>query len=525
MTNPPSRRKRSNHERRAATASYPPSVVLDFSGCHEDDSAAAAEAKTMAAARATAGDPIRVSFCFAAPPEVSFLVVGFPGVPEEKHVWPEVMAAHGDSVLFQISVGEQTDDQFVYNAGVAASPNPRPPTLSLLPPYYLTEKEVARGYYPNRRPTQPVRRSLDPNATGLARRGEDEFVVAELQHVYLSDEDDNPSGVLLRLRSGEWRVERPRIISHGRNKRKKDYFKADNVLALRDGLLCWVNIISGLLFCNVFDETPELRYVPLPVKCGDVCVTGGGSTVKCVDISPRCCCGGKGATKCRRSRHAYTVKTWMLRMDDMVWVIDALVDSTEIWALDAYKDLPRVPLECPVVSLDDPHIICFELCEEYTKKKGDPTLWLIMLDLRSKSLLSSCRCPNRNRGYGRSIDRYMIITGISDYFNMYPSSNGSSSVSRSHLNFVAPPAKKMRANTDERSGQSFCKTPEDPPIQVSEILKVLQEIPCYGLVHGDMLKVISILSHDNGRRFKSLLNIPMSLRKNWLLMEIKASEA
>ncbi|TVU26628.1 hypothetical protein EJB05_29182, partial [Eragrostis curvula] len=530
MTNPSSRRKRANHERRAAAgavASYPPSVLLYFWGQHEDDtgSCSAAEAKTMAAARTTAGEPIRVSFRFAAPPEVSRLLIGFPGGSPEKHGWPNVMAAQGDSVLFQISLGkeypEDTNDHFIYNAGVASGPNPRPPTLSLLPPYYLTEKELARGYYRHGRPTHPICRYLDPKATGLARRGEDEFVLAELKIVDMSDY--KTGGELLRLRSGKWSVERPMITSHGRNKPKLAYWEGSTVFALRDGLLCWVDITCGLFFSNVFDEIPELQYVPLPVKLGDVCVTSGGSTVKCVKISPRCCCGGKGATKCRHSRHSYTIQTWMLRLDDMVWVMDGIVDSTEIWGLDGYKDLPRVPLVCPVVSLDHPHIICFEVCEQYAKKKGDPAVWLIVLDLRSKAVLSACR--SHNGGYGRSIERYMISAGISDYFNLYPSSNDSLSISKSHLNFVEPPTKKSRPNNDESSGQSSCKTPVDPVIQVSEILNVLKEIPSYGLADGDMPKVISILSDDNGRRFRSLLNLPVRLRKNWLLMEIKANEA
>uniref|UniRef100_A0A0D9XPM8 DUF1618 domain-containing protein n=1 Tax=Leersia perrieri TaxID=77586 RepID=A0A0D9XPM8_9ORYZ len=56
-----------------------------------------------------------------------------------------------------------------------------------------------------------------------------------------------------------------------------------------------------------------------------------------------------------------------------------------------------------------------------------------------------------------------------------------------------------------------------------EILAALQEIP--GLSRDDLLKAYSMLCHDNGRRFRSFLGLPMSLRMPWLLMEIKASEA
>ena len=60
-------------------------------------------------------------------------------------------------------------------------------------------------------------------------------------------------------------------------------------------------------------------------------------------------------------------------------------------------------------------------------------------------------------------------------------------------------------------------------MQASEIFEAFQEIPSYGLDH-DEVKVYIILSRDNCRRFKSLLRLLTNLRKDWLLMEIKASE-
>ena len=36
----------------------------------------------------------------------------------------------------------------------------------------------------------------------------------------------------------------------------------------------------------------------------------------------------------------------------MEWVKDGTVDATELWALDAYEGLPRIPLDRPVVSMD-----------------------------------------------------------------------------------------------------------------------------------------------------------------------------
>jgi hypothetical protein len=68
-------------------------------------------------------------------------------------------------------------------------------------------------------------------------------------------------------------------------------------------------------------------------------------------------------------------------------------------------------------------------------------------------------------------------------------------------------------------------TRTEPAAQASEILAAFQEIPSYGLARDDMLKAYAILSSDNGCRVRSLLRLPMKLRKDWLLMEIKADGA
>jgi hypothetical protein len=67
----------------------------------------------------------------------------------------------------------------------------------------------------------------------------------------------------------------------------------------------------------------------------------------------------------------------MLRMVDMAWVMDGIVDAVKLWALNAYHGLPHLQLGYtrPVVSTDDPHAICLVV-------EGN-RVWLIMLDTRS----------------------------------------------------------------------------------------------------------------------------------------------
>jgi hypothetical protein len=57
-----------------------------------------------------------------------------------------------------------------------------------------------------------------------------------------------------------------------------------------------------------------------------------------------------------------------------------------------------------------------------------------------------------------------------------------------------------------------------------EMFEALQEIPSYGL-GPDEVKAYRVLNSDNGRRLRSLLRLPKDMKKNWLLMEIKASYA
>jgi hypothetical protein len=59
---------------------------------------------------------------------------------------------------------------------------------------------------------------------------------------------------------------------------------------------------------------------------------------------------------------------------------------------------------------------------------------------------------------------------------------------------------------------------------LQEMFEALQEIPSYGL-GTDKVKAYRILNSDNGHRLRSLLRLPKDMRKDWLLMQIKASYA
>nr|CAB3489267.1 unnamed protein product [Digitaria exilis] len=392
-------------------------------------SSSAAFPRTLATAFTTFGHPLHVSLRLAEPPAASRVCIQLPrGIETE---WPTVVAAHGDSLLITIRlvkdmgpyIQRSAPDFFVYNAGAAVDDDaaPRPPSLSLLPPCCVTEETSARLR------SQDML-SYATYATGLLRHSEDEFVVAELmlKEVSTTNTPGMVTPELLLFRCGEWIVKRPLISHDGRELRELPLWSTTDItgtVPAGDRQLCWVNLSTGVLICdNVFDENPRLHYVELPVDpCHgqpelyrNVCATAGGGALKFVNVYRRCCCGGVGVTDCQRSHGAYVINTWTLRMSDMKWVKDAMVDATELWALDAYKGLPCIPLDHPDVSMDEPYVICFvllEIDEETYHQKS----WMLMVDTRSKTIRSVLPADPGDQAWDPS--ETLIPSDVSYYLN------------------------------------------------------------------------------------------------------------
>ncbi|CAL4995035.1 unnamed protein product [Urochloa decumbens] len=520
----------------ASSATYPPWVLLEHYGKDKaTGSHTATDARTFATARSPTGHLVGVSLRLAAPPAASSICVYYPDGGFDI-AGSTVVAAHEDSVLINIGFGEgyhhNTSDYFVYNAGDAGANPPRAPSLSLLPPYYLTKEEMERIHNWSR---------LEEEGTGLLRRGEDEIAVAELTIVPASNATTNEQmeAELHLFRSGQWSVVRPALVIHGDSHGLLSLWTTHTVLPVGDTQVCWVSLHHGLLFCSVFDESPVLRHVPLPKQAEemephsgpgssrDVCITSG-SMVKFVGIFPRCCCGGTGSTHCQHSRHAYTINTWTLSMDSMVWVMDGMVHGTELWGLHAYEGLPRIPLMLPIVSLVDPHTICFLACEWYhIRDSGDITGWLILVDIKRKAIKSVCRHSD-----GRLLTDVgqLLPSRVSCYLDSNQrSSNRVSSAGEGHMDMIPSSPivviDEPRANDAGSSALSSCKSSPKPSImQLSMVLAAFLEIQSYDLDQDDISKAYTILSHD-GRRLKSFLGLPNNLRKDWILVEIKATKA
>ena len=127
----------------SGSSAYPRWVLLKHYGHREDERCGSnAVAKTLAAARTSTGLLI-----LAPPPAVSRL---FCHIPDAEEFHAKVVAADANSVLIDVYFSKPrrgdglAQNYFVYNAGAAAANPPRPPSLSLLAPCYLSEQDKDR---------------------------------------------------------------------------------------------------------------------------------------------------------------------------------------------------------------------------------------------------------------------------------------------------------------------------------------------------------------------------------------------
>uniref|UniRef100_A0A0D3GZ15 DUF1618 domain-containing protein n=1 Tax=Oryza barthii TaxID=65489 RepID=A0A0D3GZ15_9ORYZ len=450
---------------------YPPWVILQPDGEREgededdeDHPCLTPDAETATASHTSTGHPITVAFSLAAPPAPSRMWFRFSyDADSETRCNCSVIAAHGDSVLINIFYFSNAslhnhEDRFVYRASAAASDRSwaRPPSLSMLPP-------------------PPVEYTPFQDATGILRRGVDDLVVAELT-VEGKLRHDTLLGVVAKL----------------------------------------------LRFHDDEDDPRGYPNVSRTVGATGDSGGGGGGALKFVDISPRCCCGSlsKGQTSCDRSSQAFVIRTWTLRIgddvngDDMAWEMDAMVDASELWSLDAYAGLPLVRPEYPVVNMDDPHLIRLAVTgarQEEGRTYSDETdknySSLIMVDTRKTM-------PSVPPFLHLPFNGETLVSRFSSYFNSNHSSNngsgggGGALPSKIHVNIEPPPPPAAVATGEPRTSD----TAEPKIVLVLERFSWrLKGYSIQDMAGGDdMLKAYTILSQDNGHCFRSLLGLPMS---------------
>ncbi|CAL4982174.1 unnamed protein product [Urochloa decumbens] len=369
---------------------------------------------TVADSLTSRGQHLRVCLERALPPGSSSLYYDWPdSLPGEMdNEGINVIAVHGDSALLETrdirSPYPYMDNYFVYTAGGTA----RPPSLTLLPP------------------AGDLDFSKDKGNTGLLRRGKDDLLVVqhELNHEHIAESDFS----VHRLGTNKWElVQAVPILDYTYEydtSCEMEGWATTAPILVGDRFLCWVQHGNHFLLSDMADEASQkVRYVPLPPDlshCGDhdydeddppptmrplytknICATGA-SRVKFVRIETHCCCcGGPCKITCEHPGVNFTVNTWSMNLsmdEQFTWVKDGVLDCEELWALPGYEGLPRACLECPVVSLDNPEVICFSVTnfKFLSSYKDCYTVWIIQLNMRSKTLMSVVKYTTRpSRAY------------------------------------------------------------------------------------------------------------------------------
>jgi hypothetical protein len=132
--------------------------------------------------------------------------------------------------------------------------------------------------------------------------------------------------------------------------------------------LCWVDYcIGGILFCDVFDASSRLQYIPFPDKLPNLDrALHGGSVAELYQgvsvnedhglIKFAMVVQGDGQMIGERFTPAsgFKLTSWTMKITDeanMSWIIDSVLDYDDLWKLDDFAQLPRIPLEFPVISM------------------------------------------------------------------------------------------------------------------------------------------------------------------------------
>uniref|UniRef100_A0A0D3HV80 DUF1618 domain-containing protein n=1 Tax=Oryza barthii TaxID=65489 RepID=A0A0D3HV80_9ORYZ len=373
---------------------------------------------TAAIGHNSRGDKVGVRFLLRAPPEPSSIFLDWEAGTGDCDDF-SVVAAHRDAVLFQmgylVSLGSSNAykafDYLLYRAAGAGGSSP---SLDLLAPFggsvdELKARMEADGLI--RLTNQHLRRLKCLDIGVLCRDGE-EFAVAELQ---ITRSEVGPELHVLRssTSSRKWELKRPPITPANGGSLDLEKFlwdwDADTVIPF-GSYLCWVDYCLGILFCDMFDENPQLHYLEFPADvrgacfggcCQAVGVTNG--VMKLVSLVPDDGLIAENYTP----ESGFTIVCWTLRMDEMdkmVWEKDAVLKSDHLWSmlkpdflwpLDEFRFIttnrfPRV--QFPLISIDDSSVIYLVLAQNGRVEEAgynyDET-WLLAIDMSKMTLKMS----------------------------------------------------------------------------------------------------------------------------------------
>jgi hypothetical protein len=371
--------------------------------------------RSWASASATTsnGRDVRVSVRLELPPATSFVKLQT-GDELRPLRCPIVVAAHGDLLLIYVPLviaggpdPTSGQDWFVFRASRVGRP-----WLRRLP-------HAAANYCFTCSCDDPI---------GIVSLPGDEFIIANLKlicmrpGVYPADDERKTKVMLMRYSSpapppptnDEWKMELM-LYSSANDQwdakllaipyyagdaliRQPFRWKAEKFLASTETegpMVYWVDYQyhHGLLRCNVGDDAPELRFIPLPREIqifkhypeAYSAVGACKGTVLFVHVENGGCFGS------RKKSGGFTITTWALNKippDEFGWhqQVGVLRVNDELWPLPSFKNspLPRWVPQFPLVSTQHENVLHFIL-QEYPSGKDD---WMITVDMHRKLLQS-----------------------------------------------------------------------------------------------------------------------------------------
>ncbi|KAK3144369.1 hypothetical protein QOZ80_4AG0312110 [Eleusine coracana subsp. coracana] len=150
------------------------------------------------------------------------------------------------------------------------------------------------------------------------------------------------------------------------------FFRIDMAFTYADSHVCWVDLLKGVLLCNLTTESspePSFTYVPLPTGCSIefdrrrrprsqltramACCKGSIKFVALVGYRENC------------PGEDMVLTTWTLSPDQKEWKEGTRQRVRDLWDSESFVDrgLPRVTPSSPVVSIDEADVVYVVLNE------------------------------------------------------------------------------------------------------------------------------------------------------------------
>ncbi|CAO2185958.1 unnamed protein product [Urochloa humidicola] len=219
---------------------------------------------TNATSTTSTGLPISVTFCAATgPPAVSYLSVDCPGLeldPADRSLAPKILGTDADLALLRVPNSplarydhSRLSDYFVYRVHSQLPKLDRLPSPDLGPFGKLGDNQIA-----------------------ILSCGDGKYAVAALEprfehdfrlYLYRSGSDGKAAG---RWTSQPVVVENPlrdEVCPLPKSAKRVIFHLASKVIVLGGarGTVGWVDLWRGILLCDVLEDSPKLRDMPLPL--------------------------------------------------------------------------------------------------------------------------------------------------------------------------------------------------------------------------------------------------------------------